>query len=153
MIRNVNTDLAAGILGLALSIAFWWLIDPDITRTSIIFPKIIIIFMGSISLLLAVKGLSKTAERKDLFTVGNNVRIVVTGLLFFGWAVAIGYLGFFVSSVVSMLLIAQYLSWGSQSINPAKLALWFGIVTCEVAVFFFIFSRLLYVQLPEGWFF
>ena len=75
MIRNVNTDLAAGILGLALSIAFWWLIDPDITRTSIIFPKIIIIFMGSISLLLAVKGLSKTAERKDLFTVGNNVRI------------------------------------------------------------------------------
>ena len=153
MMRHVNTDLAAGIIGLALSITFWGLIDPDISRMSIVFPKIMIFIMGSISGLIFIKGLTKAAEYKNLFDVGSNVQVIVTGLFFFGWAIAIGYLGFVVSSVVSMFLVVLYLSMDTRKMDLVKLIYWFGIVTCEVLVFFWVFTHLLYVQFPEGWFF
>jgi O-antigen/teichoic acid export membrane protein len=153
MIRNVNTDLVAGALGLALSFAFWWLIDPEITQLSIVFPMAMIIVMAIVSALLFLKGLTKTAERQDIFAEGSNLRVLVTALFFFGWAVGIGYLGFFVSSVLAMSLLALYLALASRRVKPLSFALWMGIVACEVAFFFLIFTRLLHVPLPEGWFF
>ncbi|MGB5421897.1 MAG: hypothetical protein WBN03_07045 [Desulfobacterales bacterium] len=39
MIRNANTDLLAGIIGLSLSLVFWFSIDREIMRLSNMFPK------------------------------------------------------------------------------------------------------------------
>ena len=74
MIKNANSDLWAGCIGLALSVAFWFSIDEEIMRLSIMFPKAMIAIMALISILLLVKGVLK-AERQDLFNVGSNKRV------------------------------------------------------------------------------
>jgi hypothetical protein len=153
MTRNVNTDLVAGIIGLSLTLLFWWLTDPQITHLSVVFPNAMIAIMGLVSALLFLKGFSKAAERGNLFEVGSNTRVFFTGLLFFGWALAIGYLGFFVSSVIAISLIALYLARASRRVSPGIFAAWVLIAAGEVTFFYLIFTRLLHIPLPEGWFF
>ena len=149
MIKNANSDLWAGCIGLALSAAFWFSIDEEIMRLSIMFPKAMIAIMALISILLLVKGILK-AERQDLFNVGSNRRVLITALLFFIWGVAISYLGFFVSSVLAILAQAWYLSLARRKVTLATLALWLAVAAGEVAFFYLIFTRLLHVPLPEG---
>jgi len=149
MIKNANSDLWAGCIGLALSIAFWFSIDEEIMRLSIMFPKAMIAIMALISILLLVKGILK-AERQDLFNVGSNRRVLIIALLFFIWGVAINYLGFFVSSVLAILAQACYLAQARRKVTLPTLALWLVVAAGEVAFFYLIFTRLLHVPLPEG---
>jgi hypothetical protein len=149
MIKNANSDLWAGCIGLALSVAFWFSIDEEIMRLSIMFPKAMIAIMALISILLLVKGILK-AERQDLFNVGSNRRVLITALLFFVWGVAISYLGFFVSSVLAILAQAWYLALARRKVTLPTLALWLVVAAGEVAFFYFIFTRLLHVPLPKG---
>jgi hypothetical protein len=149
MIKNANSDLWAGCIGLALSVAFWFSIDEEIMRLSIMFPKAMIAIMALISILLLVKGILK-AERQDLFNVGSNRRVLITALLFFVWGVAISYLGFFVSSVFAILAQAWYLALARRKVTLPTLALWLVVAAGEVAFFYFIFTRLLHVPLPKG---
>ena len=149
MIKNANSDLWAGCIGLALSAAFWFSIDEEIMRLSIMFPKAMIAIMALISILLLIKGILK-AERQDLFNVGSNKRVIVTALLFFVWGVAISYLGFFVSSVLAILAQAWYLALARRKVTLPALCLWLVIAAGEVAFFYLIFTRLLHVPLPEG---
>ena len=149
MIKNANSDLWAGCIGLALSVAFWFSIDEEIMRLSIMFPKAMIAIMALISILLLVKGILK-AERQDLFNVGSNKRVIITALLFFVWGVAISYLGFFVSSVLAILAQAWYLALARRKVTLPTLAFWLVVAAGEVAFFYFIFTRLLHVPLPEG---
>jgi len=149
MIKNANSDLWAGCIGLALSSAFWFSIDEEIMRLSIMFPKAMIAIMALISILLLVKGILK-AERQDLFSVGSNRRVLITALLFFIWGVAISYLGFFVSSVLAILAQAWYLALARRKVTLPTLALWLVVAAGEVAFFYLIFTRLLHVPLPEG---
>jgi hypothetical protein len=149
MIKNANSDLWAGCIGLALSVAFWFSIDEEIMRLSIMFPKAMIAIMALISILLLVKGILK-AERQDLFNVGSNRRVLITALLFFIWGVAISYLGFFVSSVLAILAQAWYLALARRKVTLPTLALWLVVAAGEVAFFYLIFTRLLHVPLPKG---
>jgi hypothetical protein len=149
MIKNANSDLWAGCIGLALSVAFWFSIDEEIMRLSIMFPKAMIAIMALISILLLIKGILK-AERQDLFNVGSNRRVIITALLFFVWGVAISYLGFFVSSVLAILAQAWYLALARRKVTLPVLALWLVVAAGEVAFFYLIFTRLLHVPLPEG---
>ena len=149
MIKNANSDLWAGCIGLALSSAFWFSIDEEIMRLSIMFPKAMIAIMALISILLLVKGILK-AERQDLFSVGSNRRVLITALLFFIWGVAISYLGFFVSSVLAILAQAWYLALARRKVTLPTLALWLVVAAGEVAFFYLIFTRLLHVPLPQG---
>ena len=149
MIKNANSDLWAGCIGLALSAAFWFSIDEEITRLSIMFPKAMIGIMALISALLLFKGFLK-AERMELFNVGSNRRVIITGLLFFAWGIAISYLGFFVSSVLAILAQVCYLASARRRLTLPSVALWLVIAASEVAFFYLIFTRLLQVPLPEG---
>jgi hypothetical protein len=150
MIQNVNTDLIAGTVGLALSGIFWLSIDPEIMRLSIMFPKAMILIMALISVMLLVKGFLR-AERGNIFAVGSNRRVVVTGLFFFSWGIAIPYLGFFVSSVTAISLLAAYLALARRRVTGSVFAMWVVIAAAEVTFFYLIFTRLLHVPLPEGW--
>jgi hypothetical protein len=149
MIKNANSDLWAGCIGLALSAAFWFSIDEEIMRLSIMFPKAMIAIMTLISILLLIKGIVK-AERQDLFNVGSNRRVIITALLFFAWGIGISYLGFFVSSVLAILAQAWYLALARRKVSLPALSLWLVIAAGEVTFFYLIFTRLLHVPLPEG---
>jgi hypothetical protein len=152
MIKNANSDLWAGGIGLALSAAFWFSIDEEIGRLSIMFPKAMIGIMALISILLLFKGFLK-AERLDLFTVGSNRRVFIIGLLFFAWGIAISYLGFFVSSVLAILAQVCFLALARRRLTLSSVVLWLVIAAGEVAFFYLVFTRLLQVPLPEGIFF
>ena len=151
MIKNANSDLWAGGIGLALSAAFWFSIDREIMRLSIMFPKAMIAIMALISILLLIKGITKP-DRQDLFSVGSNKRVFVTAGIFFLWGIAIGYLGFFVSSVLAILAQAWYLASARRKVTPAALGLWLLIAAAEVTFFYLIFTNLLHVPLPQGLF-
>ena len=149
MIKNANTDLTAGIVGLAVTAAFWFSLDQEMTRLSIVFPKAMIRIMGCISAILVIKGILKP-ERSDLFSEGSNVRVIVTVAHFFAWGVAISYVGFFVSSVVAISSLVYYLALAGRRVSAKLMAGWFMIVCFEVAFFYLIFTRLLHVPLPRG---
>jgi hypothetical protein len=149
VIRNANTDLLAGTIGLGLSLVFWFSIDREIMRLSIMFPKAMIFIMALISILLVIKGFMK-ADRQNLFDVGSNLRVAVTGVFFFTWGMAIAYLGFFVASVVSIFTITVYLAKARRKLTLGVLTVWMVIVICEVAFFYLLFTQLLHVPLPQG---
>lgn len=149
MIRNLNTDLVAGAVGLVISAAFWLSIESDIMPLSIMFPRAMVIILALISFVLLIKGVVK-AERQDVFNVGSNRRVFVTALFFFGWGIAISYLGFFVASVVAISTLAYFLALARRRVTLSTFALWVVIVVSEVAFFYLIFTRLLHVPLPEG---
>ncbi|MBN2033813.1 MAG: tripartite tricarboxylate transporter TctB family protein [Deltaproteobacteria bacterium] len=152
MTKNVNSDLIAGIFGLLLSAVFWFSIDEEIGRLSVMFPRAMVIVMALISVVIFVKGFVK-AERSDVFAVGDPRRVLVTGALFFAWYLAMTILGFFVASVLAITSIVYYLSISTRRLTLKVFTGWVLIVVVEVFFFYFIFSSLLHVPLPEGLFF
>jgi hypothetical protein len=88
-----------------------------------------------------------------IFSVGSNSRWIVTGILFFLWVIFMPILGFFVSTVVSMTAIVGFLARARMRVTIGKLMIWTPIVIAEVTFFYLIFTKILYVPLPEGLFF
>ena len=108
--------------------------------------------MGLISGVLIVKGFMNPS-RDRIFSVGSNVRWIVTGVLFFLWVLFMPVLGFFVSTVVFMTIIVGYLARVRTQVTIGKFMIWIPIVIAEVTFFYLIFTKVLYVPLPEGMFF
>jgi hypothetical protein len=149
MIKNINTDLAAGAFGSVISVLFWFSIEADIMPLSIMFPRAMILIMALISMLLVIKGFI-TPVRRDLFDEGSNRRVVMTALFFFAWVIAISFLGFFVSSVLAISAMVYYLARARRRVALGVFAAWLAVVVGEVALFYLIFTRLLHVPLPKG---
>lgn len=150
MTKKVNTDAIAGIFGLAVSAFFWFSIE-EISRLSIMFPQAMVVIMGLVSLGLVVKGFVNP-QKQRIFAEGSNLRVVVVGLLLFAWVVGISWLGFFVSSVLAMGAVTYFLARARKQVTMARLAGWLVIISAEIGFFYYIFTRLLHVPLPEGWF-
>jgi len=151
MNREVNTELIAGIAGLLLTAVFFFGLE-DVSWMSIIFPKTVVYIMAIISVLLVVKGFVKPSRHR-IFSDGSNTRWIVTGILFFSWVLAMPFLGFFVSTVVFMTAIVAYLASARMPLTIMKFIVWVPIVIAEVTFFYLIFTKVLYVPLPEGMFF
>jgi len=151
MNREINTDIASGIIGLALTAGFFFSLE-DISWLSILFPKTIILFMGLISASLVVKGFIMPS-RSQIFNVGSNTRWLVTALLLFLWVMLMPVVGFFVSTVVFMTAIVAYLAHSRTKVTPRKLLVWIPVIVGEVTFFYLIFTKLLHVPLPRGLFF
>lgn len=150
MNREINTDIAGGIIGLSLTAVFYFSLE-DISPLSIMFPEAIIFLMGLISAALVIKGF--VSPSKDLiFNVGSNTRWLITALLFFLWVLVIPFIGFFVSTVFFMTCIVVYLARSRIKVTTTKLVLWFSVIVVEVSVFYFIFTKFLHVPLPRGFF-
>lgn len=151
MNREVNTEFISGVIGLLLTAVFFFALE-DISWMSIVFPKTIVFIMAIIACVLIIIGIVKPTRAK-VFHVGSNVRWIVTGILFFAWALFMPVLGFFVSTVVFMTIIVGYLARARMQVTPGKFIIWLPIVIAEVTVFYLIFTKVLYVPLPTGMFF
>lgn len=148
MNREINTNIASGAIGLVLTAVFFLALE-DISWMSIIFPRTVVYVMALISGVLVVQGFLKPS-RDRVFAVGSNIRWLVTGVLFFLWVLLMPVLGFFVSSVVFMTAIVGYLARARMRVTIGKFLLWIPIVIAEVTFFYLIFTKVLYVPLPEG---
>ena len=151
MNREVNTEIISGVIGLLLTAVFFFALE-DISWMSIIFPKTVVYIMAVISGVLVVKGFVKPSMHR-IFSTGSNTRWIVTGVLFFLWVLFMPVLGFFVSTVVFMTAIVAYLASARMPLTIKKFIVWVPIVIAEVTFFYLIFTKVLYVPLPEGMFF
>ena len=151
MNREVNTEFISGVIGLLLTAVFFFALE-DISWMSIIFPKTVVYIMAIMSGVLVVKAFVNPS-RVCIFNVGSNLRWIVTGILFFSWVIFMPVLGFFVSTVVFMSAIVGYLARARTQVTIGKLMMWVPIVIAEVTFFYLIFTKVLYVPLPEGLFF
>jgi hypothetical protein len=147
--KGANTDIIAGLLGLGITAVFWFSLE-DITRMSIIFPKSMVIIMALISVGLLVSGFM-VSRRQQIFADGDHLRVVVTGITLFTWVIAISWVGFYVSSVAAFSFLAYHLARARRRVSLRQFAVWVVIIAAEVAFFYLIFTRLLYVPLPRGW--
>lgn len=151
MKREINTDIASGVIGLILTAAFFFSLE-DISMLSIMFPKAMVAVLGIISAILVVKGFV-TPSRELIFNVGSNTRWMITALLFFLWVMLMPVIGFFVSTVIFMTAIVVYLARSRIKVTPGKVLVWFPIIVAEVTFFYLIFTKILHVPLPTGLFF
>ena len=151
MNREINTEIASGFIGLILTAVFFFALE-DISWMSIIFPRTMVYIMALISGILVVKGFVKPS-RDRIFSVGSNVRWLVTGALFFLWVLLMPVFGFFVSTVVFMTAIVGYLARVRMRVTIGNFIVWVPIIIAEVTFFYLIFTKVIYVPLPEGLFF
>ncbi len=151
MNRDVNTEIISGGVGLLLTAVFFFALE-DISWMSIIFPKTVVYIMAVMSSVLLVKAFVNPSYAR-IFNVGSNWRWIVTGVLFFLWVIFMPVLGFFVSTVVFMTAIVGYLARARTQVTIGKFMLWIPVVIAEVTFFYLIFTKVLFVPLPEGLFF
>jgi hypothetical protein len=151
MKRQVNTEIICGVVGLVLTAVFFFSLE-DISWLSIIFPRTVVYVMGIMSVILVVMALVNPTHA-HIFSAGSNPRWIVTGILFFLWVIFMPIVGFFVSTVVFMTTIVGFLARARTQVTFGKLLIWTPIVIAEVTVFHLIFTKVLYVPLPEGLFF
>jgi hypothetical protein len=148
MKKAVNTNIIAGLLGLGITAVFWFSLE-DISRMSIIFPKAMVIIMALISAGLLVSGFV-LSTRQQIFAEGDHLRVVVTGITLFTWVIAISWVGFYVSSVAAFSFLTYYLARARRRVTLSQFLVWVLIIAAEVAFFYLIFTRLLYIPLPKG---
>lgn len=149
--KLVNTDLVAGLFGLAICGIFYLGLPDETTSLSLMFPEDVLIILVLISVGLLIKSLVKP-ERAEIFSEGVNARWLITGGLIFAWVLVMPWLGFIVSTLLGMTAIVTYLATARVQVTPRKVLLWAVIVAVVLIFFYLVFTRLLRVPLPEGWF-
>jgi hypothetical protein len=148
---RVNTDIAAGLFGLAF-VAVFWFGRGRLSMLSAVFPDTVLGLVALISLVLLAKGFTQP-DIRNLFEEGDRRRLVVVTLLLLTWWWLIGWLGFAVASVLVFMALVWYLALAQRQVRLPQIALWFSVVVVEVGFFYLVFSRLLYIRPPRGLFF
>lgn len=154
--RAANTDLVAGLGGLALTGVFWQA-RGDWSQLTATWPDAILWFMLICSLALVAKAVV-SPERLPLFSEGDRRRMVVAAATLVAWGLAVHYVGFVTSSVVVFAFLWWYMSHAVAETDeaaepPAGLfdyARALVVVLIIVAVFYTVFTRTLQVPLPRG---
>lgn len=149
MPKPVNSDLIGGITGLLLAIAFWLARENNWSFWSAVFPNVIIIIIAVLSAILLLKAWLAPAML-PLFQEGSRTKMVVTAVLLIAWSFAFSRLGTLTSSFIGFVVLALYLSRGTAKLGARELLVGSVIVVTELAIFYFLFTRVLHVPLPRG---
>ena len=149
--KTVNSDLLSGAVGLAITALFYFA-RGNVGMLSAVFPNAILLFMLLFSAMLLVKGFVRP-EMLELFEGERLDRIAVVGVILFAWVLGMLYLGFIVSSVLAFLLITLFMARMTRTVSVVDAGVWLGVIVVEVVVLYLLFSRVLFVPLPEGMFF
>jgi len=143
-----NTDLIASIFMLIVVIVFWIQIPHLSSHLDILFPRFILICMLVLSLILLIKSLMKP-DRKSLFLVKNKIKLliaIVAGIL---WISLFSVLGFFISSIVIFIFLTIILEEKSEK-TPRNIISTVIVSLIIVIIVYFLFSKVLEVPLPKG---
>jgi hypothetical protein len=143
--KNADRISALVILGICIS---FFVLSRRFSPYSALFPRVIIIILGSLALLLLVLSFFKPKGGRVFDTLEvRYLPIGISVLLMVAWSFMIDVLGFLVTSLLFFSLMAVYLdrkkTWLSILRNLA-------IVTAVVTGFYFFFVKVLLVPFPEG---
>ncbi|OBA00797.1 tripartite tricarboxylate transporter TctB family protein [Halomonas sp. G11] len=151
MILRLNTDIAAGALGLVFG-ALLWFPKGDIGRLSIIFPRAILLILALISIALVVKGFIKPSGRQIEIT-GSPRRLLTVMIGFFVWWGVVEILGFLLTTLIAFFALTWYLSRVETAVTWQRMLKWTPIIVALVGIFYLTFTEVLNVRLPSGIFF
>ncbi|QPL47103.1 tripartite tricarboxylate transporter TctB family protein [Halomonas sp. A40-4] len=151
MIMRLNTDIAAGALGLTFGAALWFP-RADIGRLSIIFPRAVLLILTLISVALIVKGFVKPSGRQVEIT-GSPLRLVTVIIGFFLWWGLVDLLGFLLTTLIAFFALTWYLARVETVVSWQRMLKWSPIIVVLVGVFYLTFTEVLNVRLPTGLFF
>jgi putative tricarboxylic transport membrane protein len=148
-----NTDLIAAIFMLAVVVVFWIQLMSLKThrfyiQLDIIFPQFVLISMMVLSLILLIKSL-REPDRKTLFLTTNKKKIIIVVVAGILWVSLFSVLGFIISSIVFITFLTIILEEKSKN-NPKKIILSVIFSLIIVTVAYFLFSNVLEVPLPKG---
>lgn len=147
---HMNTDALGGLFGLGLTLLFWfgrgsW------SPLSAMFPNAVLVTMGSLSVGLLIQSLVRR-DVHPVFAEGNRTRIVATAVVLLVWIWSMRYLGFYLAGLVFFTGLTLYIASASQRITARRAAIWTAIVAIELTALYFVFTNLLAVRLPAGFF-
>lgn len=144
----MNTDALGGLLGLGLTLLFWfgrgsW------SPLSAMFPNTVLLTMGALSIGLLVQAALRR-EVRPVFAEGNRTRIVVTAVALLVWVWSIRTLGFYLAGLIFFGGLTLYIASASRTLTARNVVVWTGIVAAELALLYVLFVNLLSVRLPAG---
>ncbi|GHC34007.1 tripartite tricarboxylate transporter TctB family protein [Aidingimonas halophila] len=148
MILRLNTDVVAGLVGLAFA-ALLWLPHGSMGRLSILFPRAVLVILVLLSVVLIIKGFIRPGERRVEIT-GSPRRLMVVAIGFFVWWIAINHIGFLVSTVVAFYALTWYLASVEGPVSWHRLLRWSPAILLLVGVFYLTFKEVLNIRLPAG---
>ncbi len=147
-IRNISYDqiIAGGLISLSVFLYYLTMLfqipqTENITDPALI-PRIWIFILSFLSILLIIKSKNKKAEA--LRYSPKNVLIIIALLIFY--LVAMQWIGYYFTTPVFILAAMYLLEYRKVSIMSINA---FGFVLFS----YFIFNKLLYIELPLGWWF
>lgn len=148
-----NTDLIVTIFMLVVVIVFWIQLTSLKTHRfyvhlDMIFPQFILICMLALSLILLIKSFIKP-DRKTLFLIKNKTKLIIAVVAGILWVSLFSVLGFIISSMVIFTFLTITLEEKSEN-NPKKIILTVIVSLVMVLGVYFLFSIVLKVPLPKG---
>jgi len=148
-----NTDLIVAIFMLAVVVVFWIQLMSLKThrfyiQLDIIFPQFVLISMIVLSLILLIKSL-REPDKKTLFLTTNKKKIIIVVVAGVLWVSLFSVLGFIISSIVFITFLTIILEEKSKNnLKKIILSVIFSLIIVTVA--YFLFSNVLEVPLPKG---
>lgn len=136
---------AAGFIGLAL-VALWQ--SRDMTTLGAVFPRTFAVAMLVLAVAYIVRQWLRPGSAGSDPPGGSLLRRTLLVAVLAGWILALPWLGFIVTSLVSFVLlslVAAFEPW-----NWRRTLIHLAVAGITVAGFYYLFARLLLVPLPEA---
>ena len=146
--QKTNTDLAGGIITLAIAAFFHFNMDPDFAPLTAYFPRKIIICLAIMGVALLVKAYVRPLYM-DSIVSKFNAPVIFTIIVGLAWVLLLQWIGFIISSLAAIFIILYRLEPKAQR-TPKRIAKLAAIAAFEVALIYAVFVKFLYVSMPTG---
>jgi len=143
-----TADRIAALLLLGICV-YGWIIGRTFSPLSGLFPQVIVLILGGLSLLLFILSFFRSPDEPRFVLVhGKVLPVALTVAMMVAWIVLIGLLGFLVTSLLMFSLMTLVLERKQRTGMQIILRI---VVVCAVTVgFYLFFDRLLLVSFPRG---
>lgn len=152
--RKSTTDLAAGLFTLVVAGIFHHQ-SQDLEGISLLFPRMLIIFLTLGGMLCVVFGLLKRGKENDGVADAEPVavgRVAQIGAGSMGYVAAVPFLGFYPATIVFLFSMGMLLNDANQSTRKTAMAA--GLFTVVLCLLVWLgFALLLGVPTPQSVFF
>lgn len=140
----MRADIVCGAILIVIAGAFWVQRDYN-DRLSGAFPDLVLAVLAVLGLVIIARGALR-GDRSPGERQVNPRMLVIVSVLLAVWAIAMGLVGFTISSVLAFVAMALLVRQGRPTRRTLALDLTVGVVT--VVGCFLIFTRVLLVPLP-----
>ena len=145
----MNADRVTGSVGLVLATVLYWLGSSASNPDAFLFPRLISIGMGLLSIAIIVSTERRTTATSHPASPPFYWITVIPVLLgFFAYPWAMETIGFYVTALAAFLFIVSL--YAPDPYSPRAIAKRVGISAAFISVIYAVFTLLLRVQTPQG---